>query len=107
MPEFSTTLASVLLLVSMMAKVSGNKPLRLTLPPSDFPITGSQSANKSNRVSAGVYYGDASAPMAKPSPAPKHDESDNNCMHLHAGVALGIISGGHISGHYQSRIDRI
>ncbi len=99
-------LLAALLTTSAWAQTSA-KPLNLKLPPADLPASSSTAASVSPASSApGVYYGDTSGRMSNTEVAssarPECDDSAYNQPQVHGNVGMGVMSGRHLSGNYQT-----
>ena len=98
-----TVLAASLLATSAWAQ-SANKPLNLTLPPSDVPAVSATAAAPA-RAAPGIYYGDTSGRLGNndASDAVACDDSTYDKAQVHGSVSTGIVSGSHIgTGTYDS-----
>ena len=94
-----------------------SQPLNLQLPPSDVPAAASTAAaHPANHPATdrygnptsppGVYYGDTSGRMGNTEVAtdnrPDCDDSTYNQAQVHGSVGMGVMSGNHVSGNYQT-----
>ncbi|MBD8880483.1 MULTISPECIES: hypothetical protein [Rhodanobacter] len=112
-------LAACLLAGTAWAQTSSNQappPLNLKLPqvnnmPSDLPAASGSSAKPANSSGAasapGAYYGDTSGRMGNAdthtaSASQTCDDSTYNQPQVHGDVGMGVMSGNHTSGSYQS-----
>ena len=99
-------LLSSLLAASAWAQ-STSKPLNLKLPPGDLPAS-STTAPTPARSAPGVYYGDTSGRMGnseRDTAATSSVECDDysyNQPQLHGSVGMGVVSGNHFGGSYQT-----
>lgn len=126
----TTRIATSLFAVSLLAgtawaQTSSNQappPLNLKLPqvnhmPSDLPAAGSSSASPANGAGAasaskpsgapGAYYGDTSGSMGNTDDSTARssqtcDDSTYNKAQVHGDVGMGVTSGSHMSGSYQT-----
>jgi hypothetical protein len=89
------------------------QPLNLKLPPSStLPAASASSAAPAHAGSSatpGKYYGDTSgttdAGLAANTPADAADSCDDatyNKTQVHGSVGMGVVSGSHMSGNYQT-----
>jgi hypothetical protein len=83
---------------------STSQPLNLKLPPSDLPATASTAPKPAS--APGVYYGDHSGRTAaaddEAAAAPDCDDATYNQPQVHGSVGMGVMSGRHVDGSYQS-----
>ena len=102
--RFLPALLISLLTTSAWAQTTG-KPLNLKLPPSDVPAASSTAA-KTASVAPGVYYGDTSGRMGNNDTAAAAtsscDDYSYNQPQVHGSVGMGVVSGNHASGSYQT-----
>jgi len=94
-----------LLAVPLWAQSTG-KPLNLKLPPSDLPAAGSTAAAPA-RDAPGTYYGDTSGRMGNNDSATAATTADcddyrYNQPQVHGSVGMGVVSGNHFGGSYQT-----
>ena len=111
-------LASCLLATTALAQ-NTNQPLNLKLPPqgdmppSDLPAASgsaakpaSSSASTKPSSAPGAYYGDTSGRMSdtgeRSAGAQTCDDSTYNQAQVHGSVGMGVMSGNHMSGAYQT-----
>lgn len=85
------------------------KPLNLKLPPGDVPAASSTVAKPASANSApGVYYGDTSGRMGRTEVASDSSSSSDcddyayNRAQVHGSVGMGVVSGNHFGGSYQT-----
>lgn len=99
-----TALATTLLVASTWAQTPG-KPLNLKLPPSELPAASSTTAKPASST-PGVYYGDTSGRMGNSdSTAAATTDCDDysyNQPQVHGSVGMGVVSGNHFGGSYQT-----
>jgi hypothetical protein len=99
-----TALAAALLTASALAQTA-SKPLNLKLSPSDIPAASSTVA-KPAKSTPGVYYGDTSGRMGNNDTAAAAttdcDDYSYNQPQIHGSVGMGVVSGNHASGSYQT-----
>lgn len=106
-PRFFPAMLATLMVTSAWAQ-SASKPLNLKLPPSDLPAASSSAAVAASPSSSapGVYYGDTSGRMGNTEVAsdarPPCDDSTYNQPQVHGSVGVGVMSGRHVSGNYQT-----
>lgn len=99
-------LLSSLLAASVWAQ-STSKPLNLKLPPGDLPAS-SATATTPARSAPGVYYGDTSGRMGNDerdtaaASGVDCDDYSYNQAQLHGSVGMGVVSGNHVGGSYQT-----
>ncbi len=102
--RFLPALLATLLAAPAWAQSAG-KPLNLKLPPSEIPAPGSTAAAPAHDA-PGVYYGDTSGRMGNAEVAidgrPDCDDSTYNEAQVHGSVGMGVMSGNHVSGNYQT-----
>ena len=102
--RFLPALLATLLAAPALAQSAGN-PLNLKLPPSELPAPSSTAAAPA-RDAPGVYYGDTSGRMGNTEVAtdnrPDCDDSTYNQAQVHGSVGMGVMSGNHVSGNYQT-----
>jgi hypothetical protein len=102
--RFLPALLVTLLAAPAWAQTTG-KPLNLKLPPSDLPAASSTVAAPAHGA-PGVYYGDTSGRMGNTEVAtdsrPDCDDSTYNQPQVHGSVGMGVMSGNHVSGNYQT-----
>lgn len=102
--RFLPALLATLLAAPAWAQSAG-KPLNLKLPPSDLPAASSTTAAPAHDA-PGVYYGDTSGRMGNTEVAtdsrPDCDDSTYNEPQVHGSVGMGVMSGNHMSGNYQT-----
>ena len=94
-----------LLAVPLWAQTTG-KPLNLKLPPSDLPAAGGTAAAPA-RDAPGTYYGDTSGRMGNNDSATAATTADcddyrYNQPQVHGSVGMGVVSGNHFGGSYQT-----
>lgn len=98
-----TALATILLVATASAQTA--KPLNLKLPPSDLPAASSTAAKPAS-AAPGVYYGDTSGRMGNNDTAPAAtsncDDYRYNQPQVHGSVGMGVVSGNHFGGGYQT-----
>ncbi|TPG05463.1 hypothetical protein EAH88_16050 [Rhodanobacter glycinis] len=98
-----TTLATTLLVATVSAQTA--KPLNLKLPPSDLPAASSTAAKPAS-TAPGVYYGDTSGRMGNNDTAAAAtadcDDYSYNQPQVHGSVGMGVVSGNHVGGSYQT-----
>ena len=98
-----TALATILLVATASAQTA--KPLNLKLPPSDLPAASSTAA-KPVSAAPGVYYGDTSGRMGNSDTAAAAtsncDDYRYNQPQVHGSVGMGVVSGNHFGGGYQT-----
>lgn len=104
-PRHLVALAASLLVTTAWAQTAG-KPLNLKLPPSDLPAASSTTAVPA-RDAPGVYYGDTSGRMgnndtARAATAADCDDYSYNQPQVHGSVGMGVVSGNHFGGGYQT-----
>ena len=103
-PRFFPVLLATLLAAPAGAQSTG-KPLNLKLPPSDLPAASSTAAAPTGNA-PGVYYGDTSGRMGNAEVAsgarPDCDDYRYNQPQLHGSVGMGVVSGNHFGGSYQT-----
>ncbi len=109
--RFLPALLAILLTSPAWAQTAA-QPLNLKLPPGELPASSSTagappSAAVSPTSSApGVYYGDTSGRMGNTEVAtdakPPCDDSTYNKPQVHGSVGVGVGSGRHVSGNYQT-----
>lgn len=99
-----TALTTTLLVVSAWAQTPV-KPLNLKLPPSDIPATSSTTAKPASST-PGVYYGDTSGRMGNNdttvATTTDCDDYRYNQPQVHGSVGMGVVSGNHFGGSYQT-----
>lgn len=100
-----SALAATLLVGSAMAQTTG-KPLNLKLPPADLPAASSSTARPASSA-PGVYYGDTSGRLGNNDDATTAtttdcDDYSYNQPQLHGSVGMGVVSGDHVGGSYQT-----
>lgn len=99
-----TALTTTLLVVSAWAQTPV-KPLNLKLPPSDIPATSSSTAKPASST-PGVYYGDTSGRMGNNdttvTTTTDCDDYRYNQPQVHGSVGMGVVSGNHFGGSYQT-----
>lgn len=99
------TALATLLLVATASAQTANKPLNLKLPPSDVPATSSTTAKPASPA-PGVYYGDTSGRMgnndATAATTTDCDDYRYNQPQVHGSVGMGVVSGNHFGGSYQT-----
>ncbi|KRE86646.1 hypothetical protein ASG75_00200 [Rhodanobacter sp. Soil772] len=105
MPRFLPALLVTLLTAPAWAQ-SADKPLNLKLPPSDLPAPSSTAATPA-RNAPGVYYGDTSGRMGNndttaAATGTDCDDYSYNQPQLHGSVGMGVVSGNHFGGSYQT-----
>ncbi|WP_426700362.1 hypothetical protein ACPPVV_13260 [Rhodanobacter sp. Col0626] len=102
--RFLPALLATLLTTSAWAQTTG-KPLNLKLPPSDIPAPSTTTAKPASSA-PGVYYGDTSGRMGNAEVAidnqPDCDDYTYNQAQMHGSVGMGVVSGNHMSGNYQT-----
>ena len=103
--RFLPALLATLLAAPAWAQ-STDKPLNLKLPPSDVPAASS-SAAATTKPAPGMYYGDTSGRMgsndtAAATTATDCDDYSYNQPRMHGSVGMGVMSGRHMSGNYQT-----
>ena len=103
--RFLPALLVTLLTAPAWAQTSG-KPLNLKLPPSDIPAASSTAAKPAANA-PGVYYGDTSGRMGNNDSTDTATETDcddysYNQPQMHGSVGMGVMSGSHMSGNYQT-----
>lgn len=103
--RFLPALLVTLLAAPAWAQTTG-KPLNLKLPPSDLPAPSSTAAATA-RNAPGVYYGDTSGRMGNNDTTDTATETDcddysYNQPQMHGSVGMGVMSGSHMSGNYQT-----
>ena len=98
-----TALATTLLVATVSAQTA--KPLNLKLPPSDLPAASSTAAKPAS-AAPGVYYGDTSGRMGNndtaSAAAADCDDYSYNQPQVHGSVGMGVVSGNHVGGSYQT-----
>lgn len=98
-----TALATTLLVATVSAQTA--KPLNLKLPPSDVPAASSTAAKPAS-AAPGVYYGDTSGRMGNNNTAAAStsncDDYSYNQPQVHGSVGMGVVSGNHFGGSYQT-----
>lgn len=104
-PRFIPVLLATLLAAPAWAQSTG-KPLNLKLPPSDLPAAGSTAAAPA-RDAPGTYYGDTSGRMGNNDSATTATTADcddyrYNQPQVHGSVGMGVVSGNHFGGSYQT-----
>lgn len=84
------------------------------MPPSDLPATSSSASKPAGNTSTskpasgapGAYYGDTSGRMSdtgeRTGSAQQCDDSTYNQAQVHGSVGMGVMSGNHMSGAYQT-----
>ena len=96
--------AASLLATAAFAQTPG-KPLNLKLPPSDIPAASSTAAKPASSK-PGVYYGDTSGRMGNnDTTAATTSDCDDyryNQPQVHGSVGMGVVSGNHFGGSYQT-----
>jgi hypothetical protein len=99
-----TALATILLVATASAQTA-NKPLNLKLPPSDIPAASSTAAKPASSK-PGVYYGDTSGRMGNndttAATTTDCDDYRYNQPQVHGSVGMGVVSGNHVGGSYQT-----
>lgn len=105
-------LAAASLMAGSAWAQSDSKPLNLKLPSSStLPAASASSsapAHASSSTVPGKYYGDTSgttdAALAANDPqvADNCDDSTYNKTQVHGSVGMGVVSGSHMSGNYQT-----
>jgi hypothetical protein len=102
--RFLPALLVSLLTTSAWAQTAG-KPLNLKLPPSDLPAASSTAAKPASSA-PGVYYGDTSGRMSNndttAAATSNCDDYSYNQPQVHGSVGMGVVSGSHASGSYQT-----
>lgn len=102
--RFIPALLASLLATTAWAQTAG-KPLNLKLPPSDLPAA-SATAAKPTSSAPGVYYGDTSGRMSNNDTAAAAtadcDDYSYNQPQIHGSVGMGVVSGNHFGGSYQT-----
>ena len=85
------------------------KPLNLKLSPNDIPAASSSTpapAASTRNNAPGVYYGDTSGRLGNDEVASDSrrdcDDYSYNQPQVHGGVGMGVVSGSHVSGNYQT-----
>ena len=99
-----------LLAVPAMAQTDAPPPLNLKLPAHAVPAAPRQDAAPAHGGTApGVYYGDTSgttdAALAANDPdtgADACDDATYNKTQVHGSIGMGVMSGSHASGSYQT-----
>lgn len=104
-PRFIPVLLATLLAAPAWAQSTG-KPLNLKLPPSDLPAASSTAAAPAHSA-PGVYYGDTSGRMGNneitdAATTADCDDYRYNQPQLHGSVGMGVVSGNHFGGSYQT-----
>jgi hypothetical protein len=109
--RFLPALLATLLVAPVWAQTA-SKPLNLKLPPgdvppSDVPAPSSSAKNPASSSTApGVYYGDTSGRIEDDTrvadSANDCDDSKYNQPQMHGSVGMGVVSGNHVSGSYQT-----
>jgi len=112
-PRHLVAIAVGLLATTAWAQTTG-KPLNLKLPPGDLPAasatapapaTPKAATPKTAGDAPGVYYGDTSGRMGNTEPVaevPDCDDATYDQPQVHGSVGMGVMSGSHTSGNYQS-----
>ncbi len=79
--------------------------MNLKLPPSDVPAASSTAAKPAS-AAPGVYYGDTSGRMGNNDTAAATtsncDDYSYNQPQVHGSVGMGVVSGNHFGGGYQT-----
>lgn len=106
-PVRIVSLVAASLLASSAWAQSTSKPLNLKLPPGAVPAASSSTAKPAHASTApGVYYGDTSgttdAALAADEPADDCDDATYNNTQMHGSVGMGVVTGNHVSGNYQT-----
>jgi len=104
-PWHLVALGASLLATTAWAQTAG-KPLNLKLPPSDLPTVNSTAATPA-RSTPGVYYGDTSGRMGNNDTTDAATTADcddyrYNQPQLHGSIGMGVVSGNHFGGSYQT-----
>ena len=101
--RYLTALATTLLVASASAQTA--KPLNLKLPPGDLPAASSTATKPASAV-PGVYYGDTSGRIGNNDTAAATtsncDDYSYNQPQVHGSVGMGVVSGNHFGGSYQT-----
>lgn len=86
------------------APLNTKLPPQGDLPPSSLPATASSTPAPSS--APGTYYGDTSGAISRPrdelADARRCDDSTYDQPQVHGSVGMGVMSGGHTSGSYQT-----
>ena len=103
--RFLTDLLVSMLTTTAWAQTAG-KPLNLKLPPSDLPAASSTTAAPAHGA-PGVYYGDTSGRMGNndvtdTATTTDCDDYSYNQPQMHGSVGMGVMSGNHFGGSYQT-----
>ena len=102
--RFLPALLATVLAAPAWAQSTG-KPLNLKLPPSDIPAASSTSAKPASST-PGVYYGDTSGRMGNndttAATTTDCDDYRYNQPQVHGSVGMGVVSGNHFGGSYQT-----
>lgn len=101
-PQLPAAALLSLLLAAPAWSQNAGQPLNLKLPPSDLPASASTAPKPA--TAPGVYYGDTSGRTAADDEATVDDCDDAtyNQPQLHGSVGVGVMSGRHVDGSYQS-----
>jgi hypothetical protein len=101
---FLSVLIAAMLALPAWAQTT-SKPLNLKLPPSDVPAASASTARPPSNA-PGVYYGDTSgrtaADDAAATAATTCDDATYNQPQVHGSVGMGVVSGNHVGGSYQT-----
>jgi len=101
--RYLTAVTAILLVATASAQTA--KPLNLKLPPSDLPAASSTAAKPAS-AAPGVYYGDTSGRMGNndttAATTSNCDDYRYNQPQVHGSVGMGVVSGSHASGSYQT-----
>jgi hypothetical protein len=103
--RFLPALLATVLAAPAWAQSTG-KPLNLKLPPSDIPAASSTTAKPASST-PGVYYGDTSGRMGNKEDTTTATTTDcddyrYNQPQVHGSVGMGVVSGNHFGGSYQT-----
>jgi hypothetical protein len=101
-PQFPAAVLLATLLATPAWSQSAGQPLNLKLPPSDLPASASTAPKPSS--APGAYYGDHSGRTAADEDVATDDCDDAtyNQPQVHGSVGMGVMSGRHVDGSYQS-----
>ena len=87
-----------------LAQSTSGKPLDLELPPNSLPAPASSSSRPA-ATQPGMYYGDTSGRAGSSEGTAEALSCDDDTYgepQVHGSVGMGVMTGDHVSGNYQS-----
>lgn len=116
-PLFAACIVMLLTTPAMAQTTSGKKPLNLELPPNSLPAPAAtahgasrpahaSSSPRSAAAQPGMYYGDTSGRAGASNDdiagISACDDDTYSKPQVHGSVGMGVMTGHHVSGNYQS-----